>query len=324
LRKLLSITLILVSAVSMSGCAPASQADLVSQLKPICKTYTTGSALDSLTANTDLKKMPETKFTPGVTSSKIETKIITEGTGPKLVGNQLIYMEYEGLNGGTGKAFQASKHDGTDTVVQYLKKDAQPNFCDALTGVKVGSRVAILFPPKLAHAGNGVPSLNIGKTDSIVFVLDVKSAALPYAVGSNQPAQNGFPSVVFAPDGTPGFTFAKAAAPSKYESEKLIVGNGETIKEGDTVTLNYSGIVYGGNATFDSSWSKGQPAQFTITKTSMISGFYKAVIGAKVGDRIVAIIPPSEGYGATATGSIPPNSTLVFVIDLLYTEHAKK
>jgi peptidylprolyl isomerase len=56
----------------------------------------------------------------------------------------------------------------------------------------------------------------------------------------------------------------------------------------------------------------------------MISGFYKAVIGAKVGDRIVAIIPPSEGYGATATGSIPPNSTLVFVIDLLYTEHAKK
>jgi peptidylprolyl isomerase len=297
---------------------------LVSQLKPICKTFTTGHALDSLTANKDLKKLPEAKFTPGLTSTKVETKVITEGTGPKLVGNQLIYMEYEGLNGGTGKAFQASKHDGSDTVVQYLQKDAQPNFCDALTGVRVGSRVAILFPAKIAHGGNGVPALNIGKTDSLVFVLDVKEAALPYALGSSQSPQSGFPSVVFAPNGTPGFTFANSAAPSSYKAEKLIVGNGETIKDGDTVTLNYSGIVYGEKTVFDSSWTKGQPAQFTITKTSMIKGFYKAVIGSKVGDRIVVMIPPSEGYGATSTGSIPPNSTLVFVIDLLFTEHAKK
>ncbi len=321
MRKLLSFSLIVAAAVALTGCAPASQADLVSGLKPICKTFTTGHALDSLTANSDLKKLPDTKFTPGLTSSAVETKVITEGKGSKLVGNQLIYMEYEGLNGGTGKVFQSSKHDGTDTVVQYLKKDSQPNFCDALTGIPVGSRVAILFPAKIAHAGNGIPSLNVGKSDSLVFVLDIKSAALPYALGTAGSPQSGFPAIVFATDGTPGFTFSKSAAPTTLKTEKLIAGNGDTVKDGDTVTLNYSGIVYGGKSTFDSSWAKGQPAQFTLTKTSMIKGFYQTMMGAKVGDRIVTIIPPKLGYGDAATGSIPANSTLVFVIDILDTKH---
>jgi peptidylprolyl isomerase len=321
LRKILTITLLISASVALAGCAPASHSDLVSQIKPICKNFTTGSALDSLTAEKDLKKAPATKFTPGVTSKVVETKVISEGSGEKLVGNQLIYMEYEGLNGGTGKAFQTSKHDGTDTVAQYIKKDGQPNFCDALTGIRVGSRVAILFPAKVAHAGAGIPALNIGKTDSIVFVLDVVSAALPHAVGTAGAPQSGFPAISFAPDGTPGFTFSSAPAPTKLTSEKLIIGNGETIKDGDTVTLNYSGIVYGGEATFDSSWSKGQPAQFTLTKTSMIAGFYQTMMGSKVGDRIVTIIPPSLGYGDTASGAIPANSTLVFVIEVLGTQH---
>lgn len=323
MRKITLFTFLISASITLAGCAPASYSDLVSQIKPICKTFTTGNAFDShrLTANKNLKQAPATKFNPGITSKVVETKVISEGTGEKLVGNQLIYMEYEGLNGGTGKAFQTSKHDGSDTVVQFLKKDGQPNFCDALTGIRVGSRVAVLFPAKIAHAGAGIPALNIGKTDSIVFVLDIVSAALPHAVGAVGAPQSGFPAISFAPDGTPGFTFSKSAAPSKLSTEKLIVGNGETIKDGDTVTLNYSGIIYGGKTTFDSSWAKGQPAQFTLTSTSMIEGFYKTMMGSKVGDRIVTIIPPNLGYGDTASGSIPANSTLVFVIEVLGTKH---
>lgn len=322
MRKLLGVAAILLTAISLTGCAPASQADLIAKLDPICKPYTTGKALDSLKAEPDLKKLPATTFAAGVTSTQIETKIITEGTGAKLVGSQLITMEYEGLNGGTGKAFEASKHDGTDTASQFLKKGVNPDFCHALTGVRVGSRVAVLFPAKLAHNGAGVPSLGIGATDSIVFVIDVVSAALPYALGDAKAPESGFPAINFDPKtGIPGFTFSSDPIPSELKKEKLIVGSGETVKDGDTVTLNYSGIVYGGSAVFDSSWESGQPAQFELTKNGLITGFYKALLGAKVGDRIVTIIPPAEGYGASAQGAIPANSTLVFVLDVLGTKH---
>ena len=322
LRKIISISAILLATISLAGCAPASQADLIAKLDPICTPYTEGKALDSIKVSGDLTAMPNATFGGGVTSDKIETKIITEGKGAKLVGNQLITMEFEGLNGGTGKSFQASKHDGTDSIQQYIKKGATPDFCHALTGVRIGSRVAVIFPANEAHGGKGVESLGIGPTDSIVFVLDIISANLPFALGEKGSAQSGFPSVVFDPKtGTPGFTFASTAAPKDLKVEKLIIGNGETIKEGDTVTLNYSGIVYGAEATFDSSWEKGQPAQFELTKGALIEGFYKSLIGAKVGDRIVTMIPPTLGYGSTATGSIPANSSLVFVLDVLGTQH---
>ena len=322
MRKLISISAILLASLSLAGCAPASQADLLAKLEPICKPYTEGHGLDSLKASSDINQLPGTTMAEGVTSDVIETKIIAEGSGSKLVGNQLITMEYEGLNGGTGKAFQASKHDGSDAVQQYLKKDGNPDFCHALTGVRVGSRVAVLFPAKLAHDGKGIPSIGVGPKDSIVFVIDVVSASLPHAIGENGSPKSGFPAVVFDPKtGIPGFTFASSAAPKELQTEKLIVANGDVVKEGDTVTLNYSGIVYGGTATFDSSWEKGQPAQFQLVKGGLIEGFYKTLIGAKVGDRIVTMIPPALGYGATAQTNIPANSTLVFVIDVLGTTH---
>jgi peptidylprolyl isomerase len=231
-------------------------------------------------------------------------------------------MEYEGVNGGTGQQFQTSKHDGTDAVQQYLKPDATPDFCHPLTGVRVGSRVAILFPAQLAHAGAGVPSLGVGPNDSIVFVIDVLDAALPHALGATGAPQSGFPAISIDPaTGTPGFTFANSEPPTELKTEKLIIGNGEKVKEGDTVTLNYSGIIYGGQATFDSSWDQGQPAQFELVKGGLIEGFYQTLVGSSVGDRIVTIIPPALGYGANDTTTIPANSTLVFVIEVLGTKH---
>jgi len=54
-----------------------------------------------------------------------------------------------------------------------------------------------------------------------------------------------------------------------------------------------------------------------LAEGSLISGFLKAVEGQKIGSQVIAIIPPAEGYGDTEQGSIPPGSTLVFVIDIL-------
>ena len=86
---------------------------------------------------------------------------------------------------------------------------------------------------------------------------------------------------------------------------------------GQTVTLHYSGFLWDGKTQFDSSWEKGQPVQFKLEEGGLINGFLKAVVGQKIGSQVVAVIPPADGYGSTDQGSIPANSTLVFVIDIL-------
>jgi peptidylprolyl isomerase len=307
--------------LTLAGCAAGSQTDQVNALTPSCKPYASGKALDSLKDVSSKGAVPVVSISAPVDGAAIETKVIRDGSGPKIVGNQMLKVEYQGINGGTGKSFQSSKFDASDVAQLFIQKGGKPDFCHALSGVHVGSRVAVLFPAQIAHAGAGIPSYGIGAKDSIIYVFDILSASLPHAIGSAGTLKNGFPAISFDPTtGAPGYTWSKAAAPTKLSIEKLIVGNGTKVKDGDTVTLNYSGIVYNGSSTFDSSWDKKQPAQFQLMKGALIDGFYQSLLGSHVGDRIVAIIPPDLAYGPQGSSSIPANSTLVFVIDVLGTD----
>jgi peptidylprolyl isomerase len=86
------------------------------------------------------------------------------------------------------------------------------------------------------------------------------------------------------------------------------------------VTVAYSGWLWPSNGEepvqFDSTWANGKaPATFSLS--GVVPGFSKALVGQKVGSQIEVIISPEDGYGETGTGSIPPNATLVFVIDIL-------
>ena len=69
-----------------------------------------------------------------------------------------------------------------------------------------------------------------------------------------------------------------------------------------------------------SSWKREEPFSFTLGTKSTIPGWEKGIVGMKVGGRRELIIPPAEAYGAKGQPpKIPPNETLVFVIDLLGT-----
>jgi FKBP-type peptidyl-prolyl cis-trans isomerase len=120
--------------------------------------------------------------------------------------------------------------------------------------------------------------------------------------------------------GEPGVTAKSAKAPSKLEYKDLVVGKGKTATPTSTVTVQYSGVLYKTGKAFDSSWSRGQPAQFPLT--GVVKGFTQGIGGTagvppmKVGGRRLIIIPASLGYGARAQGPIPANSPLVFVVDL--------
>ena len=107
-------------------------------------------------------------------------------------------------------------------------------------------------------------------------------------------------------------------APTHLVVKDLIAGSGNTAQAGSTVTVNYVGALYKGGTEFDSSWKRNQPFTTPLSPTSVIPGWVQGLAGMKVGGRRELIIPPALGYGkAGSPPTIPPNSTLIFVVDLL-------
>jgi peptidylprolyl isomerase len=115
----------------------------------------------------------------------------------------------------------------------------------------------------------------------------------------------------------PKVTVPKGPPPKKLEVKDLEEGSGPAAKSGDRVSVNYVGVNYKTGKEFDASWDRGEPFTFTLGAGEVIPGWDQGVEGMKVGGRRELIIPPSLGYGATgAPPAIPPNETLVFVVDL--------
>ena len=109
----------------------------------------------------------------------------------------------------------------------------------------------------------------------------------------------------------------KGAAPKQLEVKDLVEGSGEEAASGDRVSVDYVGVNFKSGKEFDSSWSRNEPFTFTLGAGEVIPGWDQGVEGMKVGGRRELIIPPSLGYGsAGAPPAIPPNETLVFVVDL--------
>ena len=100
------------------------------------------------------------------------------------------------------------------------------------------------------------------------------------------------------------------------------VGTGAEAQKGYIVSVQYTGWIYkNGNkgAKFDSSLDRNKPFTFTLGKHEVIDGWDEGVAGMKVGGKRTLIIPPNLAYGATggAGGVIPPNSTLIFDVELI-------
>jgi peptidylprolyl isomerase/FKBP-type peptidyl-prolyl cis-trans isomerase FkpA len=105
---------------------------------------------------------------------------------------------------------------------------------------------------------------------------------------------------------------------TQMKIETLKQGTGVESKVGDTLTVNYTGTLMDGTK-FDSSLNPGrEPFVFTVGAGQVIKGWDEGLIGMKVGEERKLTISPEMGYGAAgASGVIPPNATLVFVVDLL-------
>ncbi|WP_037497758.1 FKBP-type peptidyl-prolyl cis-trans isomerase [Solirubrobacter soli] len=106
-------------------------------------------------------------------------------------------------------------------------------------------------------------------------------------------------------------------APTGLLIKDLKVGKGPEAKAGQSVDMQYSGVLFKDGTKFDASWDRGgQPFTFTLGSGMVIPGWDQGIVGMKKGGRRLLVIPPDLGYGPQGSGPIPPDSTLVFVVDL--------
>ena len=113
----------------------------------------------------------------------------------------------------------------------------------------------------------------------------------------------------------PEVEFQEGPAPSELVIADIIVGDGEEAKPSDVVDVHYVGVDFESGEEFDSSWDRGQSANFPLDR--LIPGWQQGIPGMKVGGRRRLTVPPALAYGPEGAGHRLSGRTLVFVIDLL-------
>jgi len=147
------------------------------------------------------------------------------------------------------------------------------------------------------------------------------SAATPTSTAATTPTSTAAATPTSGPlSKEPTVTPPSGPAPTKLVTKEIITGTGAVAKAGESVTVNYVGVLYNGGKVFDASWKRNEPFTFTLGRGQVIPGWDQGVPGMKVGGRRELIIPAPLAYGAKGSPpTIPANAPLVFVVDLLGT-----
>lgn len=321
LRKSLRTPLISAVAVSVllvSGCASDGDGGSTStpSASPSASVEAKSSSLDDITVKGDTGKKPEVSFDAPLVMAESEHTVISEGDGAKVADGQQVTANMTLVSGTSGETLESS-YD-SDAASGFPMDTAQINqsLYDALIDVPVGSRVLLTL--------NGSASEASG-TETLVYVVDVEKAEdipepLTRAEGEKVDVPKDLPQVTLDDEGVPSVSQPKGEAPTDLVVQPTIQGEGAEVKKGQTVTVNYSGWLWDDTSkTFDSSWENGQTFNFTVGNGEVIAGWDEGIEGQKVGSQVLLVVPPDKGYGANGNGSIPGNSTLIFVVDILST-----
>lgn len=292
---------------SGSASAPAADVKIVSGPVP------------EITAGTKFGEKPTVAKGSGNPSSDLAVKTVIQGNGAVVASGDYLQADYLGQIWSTAKVFDNSYDRGAPAIFPIGVGQVIPGWDKALVGKKVGDRVELAIPPALGYGAQGNAQAGIKGTDTLVFVVDVvntfgaKSSAQGKAVPQSDAA---LPKVGTNTDGqAPSIDVPKGAAPAKLVSDYVIEGTGPAVKAADNLLVQYKGVLWNGGKEFDSTYSRGQLASFSLQQ--VIKGWQQGLVGKKTGSRVLLVVPPDLGYGNKAQSGIPANSTLVFAVDIL-------
>ncbi|MQS11518.1 FKBP-type peptidyl-prolyl cis-trans isomerase [Streptomyces kaniharaensis] len=249
-------------------------------------------------------------------------KVLSEGSGPKVDKGSWTSVDYTAKNWNTGKDIPSSfDKDQKQSIFQAGSDALIPALDQAVLGKKAGSRILVVAPPAAAFGSEGKPGMSIGPKDNLIFVIDIRNANAPDTVvnGTVTPPPAGFPQVKDNGKKPAEITpVAGAADPTELKTHVLIKGTGPAVEKGEKVVVQYTGALFKDGKVFDSSLSKGQAFSFPVGGGQVIQGWDQGLVGQTVGSRVELVIPAALAYAdKPPSADIPPNSALVFVVDIL-------
>ncbi|MDP4268300.1 MAG: FKBP-type peptidyl-prolyl cis-trans isomerase [Bacteroidota bacterium] len=230
------------------------------------------------------------------TQSGLKYVNIAEGKGVQLKPDMKVKLHYSAYFE-NDSMFDSSVDRGQPLELQLVHGQVMEGLEQALLTMKVGDKTHFFIPYTLAFGEEGragFPGKSNLKFD--IEVIDAKEMIKP---------------VPFDVKGKDTIT-----TKSGLKYIKLNEGTGIQAEAGKSVTVHYTGYLPDGKV-FDSSVSRGEPINFQLGSGRVIQGWEEGIALLKVGGKARFIIPSNLGYGDRAMGPIPPNSTLIFDVELM-------
>ncbi len=326
----------IISTLAIGGMVALSLVACSTPATSACAVTPSGSASSKVVVTGEVGAEPTVTIPAPLDAKVTERSVVTKGDGETAEDGEVVVAEYSIYNGATGALIESTASTGQPG--KFLLDSSRPHdgLYKALNCSVEGERLVAVVPPSELFGPDGIKNQNgdylVGPTDSAVFVFDITKVEpaptesptptptpIPHrdkADGTPVAPLEGFPTVTLAADGTPTITIPDTAPPTELKLETLIKGNGDTVPDGATVVVHYTGVNWTTGEVFDSSWTRGGPATFSTTQ--VIKGFSAAIVGQTVGSQVVVVIPPADGYGPNGKPpKISGTDVLVFVVDIL-------
>lgn len=295
---------------------------------------------DAVSVSGDVGEAPEIDWKGTLAAGEATTEVLIEGEGEAVAEGDKVLVDLEMVNGWTHETDFSTFDEDTLAVTLTVGQTEPQTALDVLTqavtdaiepGQKLGSRIAVTVGSDVllgnylgdqTVSGMAV-SMDIGNEDGLLFVADLRSFLEP--TGTEQEPAAWAPAVVDK-DGTPvslDFTGTRGDA-GKLQVTSLVVGEGPVVESGQQIMVNYLGQVRSAKKPFDESYT-GTPFTAVVggESANVVEGWSQGLVGLPVGSRVILEIPPSLGYknkaqkDADGKVTIPANSTLYFVVDIL-------
>lgn len=318
LIKLFATVCSLTLAVSLAACGSSSSASSSgsssTSASPTTSSSATGSdstaTLTGVTAKGTLGKKPTISFKTPFKATDGAAAILQKGDGATIKEGDRVCYQGIALSAETGKEVQSTW-------------DANTPQCDVVVNsTSLGAARYKLFAGQKINTTIAIASTDTSQTTSssgsyiMALTFVSRSKALTRAEGDKvKDIPSNLPKVTLASNGKPSIDLNGYKPGKTLVVQTLIKGKGETVKDTNTVSANYTGWLASNAKQFDSSWDRGSASDFSLSQ--VITGWKKGLAGQTVGSQVLLIVPPDEGYGSTAQSSIPANSTLIFVVDIL-------
>jgi len=233
----------------------------------------------------------------------LEAVQLEEGEGQEAGERSMVTTEFTLWTSGGDLIFSSMDRDRPARMLLGGKRAEKPPIEGmdlGMRGMKPGGVRYLKVPPELAFGERGQPP-QIGPNETLYILVAPSEVSAPRTIPEN---------IVEFDRG------AMTTTDSGLMYLDVVEGDGEQPSTGDLVYAEYSGWLEDGTL-FDSSYKRMAPFSFPLGQGRVIKAWDEAVAGMKVGGKRVIVAPPELAYGDADKGNIPPNSTLVFQIELV-------